>query len=129
MFMLKELLGYQTHKCNKEKYICPSRIFNGTFSREIIADPSSDFSRALPGGQSIVWSVSELHNLIAEVVFKHMDGVLSHFKENSRDIEGLLGSRLMIATNVETIYKHSPMLPVHACCTVIIKVGICGGVF
>ena len=63
LFMLKELLRYQTHKCNKEKYICPSRIFNGQFSREIIADPSSDFSRALPGGHSIVWSVSELHYL------------------------------------------------------------------
>ena len=33
-------------------------------------------------------------HLIAQVVFKHMDRVLSHFKKDSRDVEGLLRSRL-----------------------------------
>ena len=32
--------------------------------------------------------------LIAQVVFKNVDGVFPHFKENSGDVEGLLGSRL-----------------------------------
>ena len=81
------------------------------------------------------------HHLITKVVLKHMDRVFSHLKENSRDVEGLLGSGLwiedrgfvsmilptinihcqgcnlkdlMVATNVETVHKHSPMLPVPA---------------
>ena len=32
--------------------------------------------------------------LVAKVVFKHMDCVFSCLKENSGDVEGLLGSRL-----------------------------------
>ena len=43
--------------------IWPSTILNNKFSREIIADPGSDFPWALHSGHSIVWSISELHNL------------------------------------------------------------------
>ena len=37
--------------------------------------------------------IKEFH-LVTKVVFKHMNRVFSRLKKNSRDVEGLLGSRL-----------------------------------
>merc|ERR1711972_887355 len=90
-------------------------------SRKVIAETSSDFSGTLNGGHTIVRGIRELHHLITEVVFKDMNGVLPHFEEDSRNIEGLLRSCLVIATDIETINKNCPMLPIRACIAVIVK--------
>ena len=71
-----------------------------------------DLEKRLGARRSIVGLVSELEAVSPEVILKHDDLIVAGPEQGAWDVEGLLGTNNIVATNIESIDNDCSVLPI-----------------